>query len=326
MITIQPTDFVWHIATNSHGWIKADAKDGNGAQWFLSDLVPIGAAGYRNSLPLRDHSGLFREFAATPCDEASIASFANRNGMLVRGNAVIVPIGERDSGDLLMGTGEPYSMWRKELGAMQRCVRLHEAARKADLTTLERHIHWSAERVEYRSHPDLPPANTLTAGEVVAAAIISRKTKNRDQFDSLRPGDLVTPAFWYIQSEINQRLSEETSPRLLWNLDTTSLVSRIIPKSLLGAIWLQFALAVERGSDFRQCAHCGKWFELSPGKSRSDKQFCSTACRVKAFRQRKLESAEQVRPAEEMAPAKPTTADTAVPAKMWRRKSPGKER
>ena len=62
---------------------------------------------------------------------------------------------------------------------------------------------------------------------------------------------------------------------------------------LVGALWLQFARAVERDSRFRQCAECGTWFELARGTARADKLYCSTPCRTKAYRKRQAEAARR---------------------------------
>ena len=36
----------------------------------------------------------------------------------------------------------------------------------------------------------------------------------------------------------------------------------------------------------RQCLQCGTWFEISPRAARTDRVFCSDACRFKAYRER----------------------------------------
>ena len=54
---------------------------------------------------------------------------------------------------------------------------------------------------------------------------------------------------------------------------------RIRPRSLIGAIHLQFAQAVATGLDIRTCDHCGKIFETG-GMGRTRKaRFCSDRCR-----------------------------------------------
>jgi hypothetical protein len=104
-------------------------------------------------------------------------------------------------------------------------------------------------------------------------------------------GDLIKPALHYVQSTINEKLEGRAVPRLLWDTKRERLGLYIVPDGLIGALWLQFARAVERDSRFRQCAECGIWFELAPGTARADKQFCSTACRTKAYRKRQAEAA-----------------------------------
>ena len=106
MITLEPKDFVWRVGQECHRWITADARLGSGKERFLTDAVPIGTAGYRTSLPLLDHSMLFREFAATPSNEAAIAAFADRNGML--GKGVVLPVGDGNDQQLLLIVREEH--------------------------------------------------------------------------------------------------------------------------------------------------------------------------------------------------------------------------
>ena len=59
------------------------------------------------------------------------------------------------------------------------------------------------------------------------------------------------------------------------------------PDSPASVIWLQFALAVAEDKRFRPCEVCGRSFELSPDVNRTSRVYCTNACRVKAYRQRK---------------------------------------
>jgi hypothetical protein len=61
---------------------------------------------------------------------------------------------------------------------------------------------------------------------------------------------------------------------------------RFGPGSLLSALWLQFSLAMNGGQGYQQCPSCQVYFELSPNIARSDKLFCSNACRTRAYRRR----------------------------------------
>jgi hypothetical protein len=89
-----------------------------------------------------------------------------------------------------------------------------------------------------------------------------------------------------MQNLINEHLHHRASPRLLWEQSRDRLGLYIVPEGLIGALWLQFARAVERDARFRQCPECTTWFEVAPGRGRTDKQFCSNACRTKAYRKR----------------------------------------
>jgi hypothetical protein len=61
----------------------------------------------------------------------------------------------------------------------------------------------------------------------------------------------------------------------------------IRPMDLLQALWAQLVLAIDGNVNLRPCAQCRKWFTLEAGKGRSDKEYCSNACRMRAYRRRK---------------------------------------
>jgi hypothetical protein len=168
---------------------------------------------------------------------------------------------------------------------MKRCVELHDWIRCGDRAALERHIVWSKTGVRYQSNPDLiEEGRKPSIGD--SFSLIATET-SRQSIDRFTPGDVVLPALEHIRKEINDKLSENTTLRMLWHHDRDDVTCCAVPKNLLGAIWLQFAIAVETKTDFRSCAECQKWFEVTPGTGRKDKQFCSTACRVKNYRERK---------------------------------------
>jgi hypothetical protein len=62
----------------------------------------------------------------------------------------------------------------------------------------------------------------------------------------------------------------------------------IRPYSLLHALWAQLFLAIDGNLNLRTCVQCRKWFTLEAGRGRSDKEYCSSACRMRAYRKRKL--------------------------------------
>jgi hypothetical protein len=61
----------------------------------------------------------------------------------------------------------------------------------------------------------------------------------------------------------------------------------IRPDSLLHALYSQVLLAIDGNVNLGACVQCRKWFTLDAGQGRSDKQYCSNACRMRAYRKRK---------------------------------------
>ena len=61
----------------------------------------------------------------------------------------------------------------------------------------------------------------------------------------------------------------------------------ICPDNLYDALYSQLLLAIDGNVNLGTCVQCRKWFTLEAGRGRSDKQYCSDACRMRAYRKRK---------------------------------------
>ena len=62
---------------------------------------------------------------------------------------------------------------------------------------------------------------------------------------------------------------------------------RILPRTLLGGLWLQLAQTLAGDMEIRRCGHCRKWFEAGVGTERRlDAKFCSDEHRIE-FNSRK---------------------------------------
>ncbi len=59
------------------------------------------------------------------------------------------------------------------------------------------------------------------------------------------------------------------------------------PTHLCDALWIQLAHAIDGSEALRACVECKKWFTIKAGRGRSDKEYCSDACRMRAYRERK---------------------------------------
>src|SRR5262249_42659623 len=119
---------------------------------------------------------------------------------------------------------------------------------------------------------------------------------------------------------VNKRLKWFCAPRLeMRSPQKLSLTLRILPTSLIGAIWWQFARSVNGEARYQPCEACGRLIELSTGNHgfRSDRRFCSKRCKFKGHRLRVKQAREmnaEGRTAQQIA----TALDTDVEAvKRW---------
>jgi hypothetical protein len=68
---------------------------------------------------------------------------------------------------------------------------------------------------------------------------------------------------------------------VVWDPATQRPKWELRPNTLLDALWLQLGQALTGGSKFRQCEHCGNWFEAGQGTGRRlDSKFCSDGHRI----------------------------------------------
>ncbi len=64
---------------------------------------------------------------------------------------------------------------------------------------------------------------------------------------------------------------------VVWDKKTKTPKFQLSPRSLLQALWMQLALALQSGIIARECPHCGVLFTAGPNTGRrGDSQFCSS--------------------------------------------------
>ena len=85
------------------------------------------------------------------------------------------------------------------------------------------------------------------------------------------------------------RLTRPIGANILLREDPANGAARLClrPPTLLDALWTQLALALDGSEYLRTCVECKKWFTISAGQGRSDKEYCTNACRMRAYRERK---------------------------------------
>jgi hypothetical protein len=270
----------------------------SGFQWYKRHLIKKtvgGSYGARRYQPLHETTGLFLTFADTPATQEDILTFANTYGCLgIPDKMVQCAQGEAEKqevreaivrGDLLeedipedalfSRPGESEGLWYDVLRAMRHAVDVWRMVKdkKKDLVGLAQCIHWETpEYVEYNSRGEM--------------ALIAAREYNPEVLKRFQPGDVIQPAWHYVQHVVNTQLADRVAPRLLWGNDRERLGLYLVPHNLIGALWLQFAQALDGNKDYRQCDDCHIWFELSPQVARNDKRFCNDGCRSKAYRHR----------------------------------------
>ena len=95
-----------------------------------------------------------------------------------------------------------------------------------------------------------------------------------------------------VQRTINERIGAivGASARMLWDRDTERFALRLVPGTLIGAMWLSLAQAIDAGGSFHSCHTCQRYIVVHRARDygrRRDAAYCSDACRQRAYRQRR---------------------------------------
>jgi hypothetical protein len=287
------TMFKWPVIKDGYHWEKGIKKvSGPSLLSFKEEnetwlVIGNGPAYYY--LPLIKHSSLFRTFAETEPTRGGILAFAKDYGHLGVDRLVFPQKGSAGE------QAEKLSEWHSEIWAMRNGLALWDAASARDEKTLRQHIHWEeGPAIRYSSRPNAFKQKDMplpVEGESDESEIIAMRDGEQleERLRYFTPGDTVGPALFRVQDVINKHMRDHVSPRLLWDKDLAHSELHIVPHNLLGALWLQFAEAVNGDKKYRRCEECGKWFELSPDLNRTNRKYCSGACRSKTYRRKKEE-------------------------------------
>jgi hypothetical protein len=263
--------------------VEASRKFKSSRDTFLIERQVAPPYKYKLYDPLRECTGLFRIFAEIAPTQRGILGFANEYGQLGGrySETVVIPPSSKVSRagqSSSLAQGETLGGWTKEISTMKALVRLWDAARRGDTATLEKWIYWHDGAVLYN----------LKVGQHHAGDAIASPEHYPEILEGLAPGDVVQPAWHLLQFQLNDRLAEHRAmPYLVWDQDRSELRVRLKPRSLISALWLQFAFAVGENYSYRTCAACGTWFQVGPGRDmRADAKYCSNACRQRKYREK----------------------------------------
>lgn len=236
--------------------------------------------------PLRDHDALHREFADIDPTEKTAAAFANKYGQLggdiahtcyvwnpslpplLVNQLSTMPLSIDSVPPYLPFLGDTLDGWRREIKAMKRTVTLWEHLVSGKKKLVQNHL---------------------------------EKEWGKGVGMDLHWDEILIKGYELLRDDINKHLLKRISPEMRSRQRKHNLGLRIVPDSLIGALWLQFALAVDGNKEYKQCKMCSTWFEIgrtesySPeagfrGRARKDKTYCSNACRSRALREKKKEA------------------------------------
>jgi hypothetical protein len=246
-------EFTWDRVPK-YGWLSRTDGMGREFRW-ISALDLVGQEFY---MPLQEFPGLFHSFSEVNPTEKEILRFVSQYGQL----ANIVAENRLD-------------FLSEQIALVHESVALWNALKSQDSAFLETRVLWDDDGVRFRTEQGRI--------EMIAPA-------NTDFITRFKVGDPIQPAWHYLLRIVNAELQGRVSPRLLIcteaKKDTRMNAFRLflVPGSLIGAIWLQLAAAVDGKKEFRRCQGCEKWIGISPDHSRRNRKFCSDSCRTRWHR------------------------------------------
>jgi hypothetical protein len=239
------------IVPNSIRHRRYDLLKKRGKQLMALELEPPGSA-------------LHRQFASLiKKDEREILNFAKKYGLLKRHPVHNLVFRNRNTGQQLQ-LGESLLWWKEEIGDLATCLELWDMVLRND-EKLKNTVLWHRDGITIRlDNNDVP--------------LISRV--NMNLLDRWSKGDAKGPALHYLSLEVDRRLLNALTPKLLPSQNSEIY---LFPDNLLATIWLMFLLEVSGRTRFIQCHSCGEYFDARDPRAR----FCSTRCRMRNYRKRR---------------------------------------
>lgn len=271
-------DFEWTVPEFGFEWSSPDRKEV--AKRTGRVLIPKPADRARYYLPLQDEPGLFKTFAELEPDEEGVLAFANKYGLL----GIAAPLPVSISGVVEL-SAETMSSWLDQVEAMRRLLRLLDCIQSSNKRELAKRVTWDADGVSVHW------TSVLGGAKYESHHILATNEIHPERLARFSRGDLIQPALLYLQIEINKEMKKHPAPARLLRERDGKLSVYCVPSSLISAMWLQFALAIDGNKDYRLCEGCHRYFEVGTGTSaggrRVDAKACSATCRQRLQRKEK---------------------------------------
>ena len=220
-----------------------------------------------------DEYTLHRQFAGLSSkDEKNILNFANKYGLLKRQSVNNLVFRKRDTGQQVQ-LGESLLWWQEEISDLATCLELWDMV-SSDDKELKDVVLW------HRDGIALKLDNSYIH-------LVSRT--NMNLLTRWHRGDLKGPALYYLSLELDKRLLNTLTPRML---ALRNCEVYFFPDTLLSAIWLMFLLEISGRTRLLLCVICGEYFHTQDPRAR----FCSARCRMRNYRSaQKLKGRKKVK-------------------------------
>ena len=266
------SQFRWRRATGrGYAWRTLNVRKPTMSPKVIKDArvltfaTPTGNGVSESIAPQKINGVLLWRLAETKIDEEAILEFANAYGLLLD-EMVAYPAGR---GARPIYRADPLFIWEAEITQARTVINLLTAIAENDEKALGKVIRWDKGNTAVRFVP---------RGELIASPEIRPGT-----LALFALGDVIVPARIVIARAVNKQLRKHVVPQLLWSESEQKFGVYLVPQSLLGAIWAQFAEIQDQRKVIGRCEVCGTWFQ----RIRKDKRHCSDRCRVRAMRMRK---------------------------------------
>jgi hypothetical protein len=284
------TEFIWVVPTSGYRWIDSEVHKrslkratfmdaGNPRlkpQPVLTDSLSSGLpASYRTYRPLEEHTGLYHEFIETDWhSRESILQFANQYGLL--GDQWLPAEPSKGNESLARTFVETLRDWQNHIFYLGLAVSLWGLVRDKDAAGLSRFLReMEPGRWLYSFEQDgIPGGGQIEPVEHLFV-----------------PGNILIPASFLVQRWVNEALAD-VRPQVLYDVERERRVFRMMPQTLIGAMWLQFAQTIDGNRTHRQCKECNAWFEISTADTgkRINREFCADKCKSRNYQRRKSEA------------------------------------
>jgi len=230
-----------------------------------------------------DAPDLYRGFANTAISRDGILEFAGRCGLLGVGEMLPVEEETNPGGSVWREyiSVEYAHEWRRQILLMRGCVEIFDLVDdpfKPDTVALSKIFVRRGGRWHVRS-TYLPGYTRQGNVEHVDLEIWS---DDSHAFASVGRDDVLVVATEFLRTITDSQLSGATTVSMVRDGDSGSLALVYRARSLLGAMWLQFAKVMTHTDNARACLECGRTFEFQ----RRTKLFCGEACQKKFNRKK----------------------------------------